>query len=121
MPVTAFDQNQYMQKTDDGASLNFWDADFKNLHLRVPVQETVIVDARWEANLPGLAAEKLGSRYLWWAILMYNGLDDAITDVYPGRVLRIPSRTALMTYMENVRSSKSASASLLVNPGTTTL
>lgn len=114
--MSTYQYENFVDPTLDGGELNIWDAHFKNIHLWVPTAETITVDAEWEANLPGLAAAKLGSRYLWWALMMYNGLQDPIADMKPGKVLNIPDASALVTFLN---SSKSASTGTNYLPSTT--
>lgn len=106
--MSSYSYDQFTKATEDGGTINIWDAAFANLHLYVTTSETVTVDATWETNLPGLAAEKLGTRYLWWAILMYNGLIDPLRDIKPGVKLRIPDRSSLLSYMQTVLASSSS-------------
>lgn len=106
MPVTQYDINQFMSVTDDGGALNYWDADFRNLNLIIPASETVVIGAEWSYNLPGLAASKLGSRFLWWVLLVYNGLSDPINDVVPGVTLAIPDRNALMSFLQATQAAR---------------
>lgn len=79
--------------------IDIFDAAFKDMHLHVAASSTVVIDSTWEANLPGLAAEKLGDRFLWWALLMYNGIVDPVKEVFPGVVLRIPDPGQLKSYL----------------------
>lgn len=89
----------------DGLTLNIFDADFRGIEAVTPYS-VVTVDTRWAANLPGLAFAHLGSQYLWWTLLLFNGLNDPIRDVYPGVTLRIPDRDAMMTFLINRRAAR---------------
>jgi hypothetical protein len=89
---------------DGTLDLNIWDADFKDMNSFVTVGAIILVTAEWEANLPGLAESYLGSSRLWWAILMFNGLDDSIHGVRVGIKLRIPDRDSLLGYFTNRRA-----------------
>ena len=83
-----------------GKDNSIFSARFKNIRFNVPVQKTIRLSAADAHNLPGIAHVHLGDKELWWVLLDFNGLYDPIEDVVPGLVLRIPSRTALITYME---------------------
>jgi hypothetical protein len=75
-------------------------AKFKNMRFNVPTEKTVALSAADAANLPGLAHRLLGDKSLWWVLLEYNGLYNPIEDIRPGILLNIPSRSALITYLE---------------------
>lgn len=72
---------------------------YKDLAFAVPCVGTIIVDATYEANLPLVAAHKLGNPDLWWALLMYNGLVDPIGGVHIGSRLRIPDKASLLAVL----------------------
>jgi hypothetical protein len=118
--MSAFQIEVFVQATDEKDAINFWDAPFKDIAFSVPSVETVMVDAQWTANLPGLAQEKLGSPFLWWAILMFNGLYDSIRDVQPGVQLRIPDRNRLMAFIQ-ARQSENSGTNYLPNSNVTLL
>lgn len=106
--MSTFNLANYLEVTPDGDHFNIWDAPFRDIHLRVPTSRVITIDASTQANLPGIAAEYLGSRYLWWALLFYNGITDPISGVYSGLILKVPDREALLVYLENRRSLNSA-------------
>ena len=95
-----FNSANFMKADSDGNSLSIFSAKFKNMRYNIPTERTLILGPADECNLPGLAQKYLGDMNLWWVLLEYNGLYNAIEDVRPGNVLRIPSRTALITYLE---------------------
>lgn len=96
----------------EGDALDIWGAYYVGIE-KLPASSTIIVSSEWSANLPGLAAVYLGSKYLWWVLLVYNGLFDPIKDVAPGVTLRIPDRDMLMTYMEQKRTERASAGSSL--------
>lgn len=84
-----------------------WDlflSSIANVKFNVPVGKTILVESADVANLPGLSARYLGSRYLWYVILHYNGLYDSINDMYAGMQLNIPQIGPLLAYLKTVRS-----------------
>jgi len=91
----------------EGDVLDIWNADYVGIQ-QVPTASSVLVTSEWAANLPGMASVYLGSRYLWWVLLVYNGLYDAVNDVRVGITLRVPDRDALMTYMDQRRSDRTS-------------
>lgn len=107
--MSAYNVANFMQITEDSLHLEIWTASFVDIHRFVPPARTLVVDRKYAANLPGMAAEFLGSRYLWWAILMYNGLADAINDVRPGVKLLIPDKDALVSYLQSRTSDRDSS------------
>jgi nucleoid-associated protein YgaU len=52
---------------------------------------TYVVQAVGE-HIENLARAAYGDAALWWVIAARNGLDLPDADLYPGRVLRVPSR-----------------------------
>lgn len=105
---------------DGTEELNIWDADYVGMRDSVTAQDDVIVTTEWAANLPGLAASRLNSPYLAWAIAMYNGILDPIHDVYPGVRLRIPDKDSLTKYLAS-RAASQTSAGHLTNETTVVL
>lgn len=99
--MSRFDSVNYMLLTSDRQDNNLFSARFKNMRFNVPSSKTIRLTAADEHNLPGLAHVHLGDKDLWWALLEYNALYDAIEDVRAGLVLKIPSRTALISYLES--------------------
>lgn len=99
--MARFDIENFMRLTSDGGSLDIFSAKFRDIRFRVGHQSTVVVDARYEANLKTLAYDQYdGDSSLWWAILLYNGLQDPVGDIVPGVVLKIPKRTEIIALVE---------------------
>ena len=91
-----------------------WDlfvSSISNVKFNVPLGQTIVVESSDVANLPGLAARYLGSRYLWYVLLHYNGLYDSINDMYAGMTLNIPQISPLLTYLKS-----QANANVGINP-----
>jgi hypothetical protein len=95
-----FNIENFLATTEDGSSLDLHSAKFRDLPMLVSSSRRVVIDSSTEANLPLLAHTYLGAKELWWAILMYNGMLDPITDVYIGRTVLIPSRTQMISLLE---------------------
>lgn len=83
---------------------NIFDAAYTNMRFQVKAQTSITINAAWESNLPGLAAAYLGSRYLAWTLVMFNGLYDSVADVKPGTVIRIPDPTSLLQFLRTPAS-----------------
>lgn len=84
---------------------NMWDTVLNKIRL-LPYSDIIQVDAQWQYNLPGMAAQYLGSTRRWWVILMYNGLYDPIDDIVPGIYLKIPDRNSLEDLLGSVDTSQ---------------
>lgn len=95
-----FNSTNFMQKTADGNHLSVFSARFKNLRHNVPVERTLTLGPQDESNLPGIAAKYLGDVNLWWVLLEFNGLYNPVLDIRAGMTLRIPSRSAVITFLE---------------------
>ena len=98
--MSRFDSVNFMRMTTDGKHLDVFNAKFKNMAFNIGAERTIQLSAADEHNLPGLAFKYLGDVALWWVLLEYNGLYDAIEDVKAGMVLRIPSRSSIISYLE---------------------
>jgi hypothetical protein len=99
--MARFDASIYYKTLASGA-FNIWDVTPSNMRFNVPSATTVIVDSSLEANLPMMAQTYLGDQHLWWVILYYNGITDPLSDVYTLKVLNIPDRQTLISYLERV-------------------
>lgn len=109
MPSSTFDYEQYA--TVCAQDTGRWDilkCSINNIRHTVPLATSITVGPAEVANLPGIAARYLGSRFLWFAILHYNGLYDSINDVKIGMTLNIPQLEPLLTAL---KSQSSASVS----------
>lgn len=107
--MARFDLENFISVSSDGGALNIFSAKFRDIRFKVASQATVVVDARYEANLKTLSYDQYeGDSGLWWAILMYNGLQDPINDVIPGTVLRIPKRSEVIALLESQYSRQGA-------------
>ncbi len=106
--ATRFNLENFIPVTADGQNLDIFKAKFRDIRATVREQQRVVIDAAFEANLPGLAYKYLGNTSLWWAILMYNGLQDPLDDVKVGMTIKIPSRSDLITLMESAEVNQKA-------------
>lgn len=98
---------------------NYFDAPYKDIHLYVPVADIITIDASTESNLPGIAADRLNSRYLYWVLLLFNGLHDPIQDIRPGVKLKIPNYELLISYLKSRTAAQSGTNYL--TPSTVTV
>lgn len=72
---------------------------YKNIRFHVPMFKYIVVDASYEANLPGLSYDTYGTTDLWRAILHANGLADPINDVCVGVRLGLPEPGSLLQFL----------------------
>ena len=74
-----------------------------------PTEFTIVRDGyrvhrvvRSEVGFPDLIAVKYygqGYEMLWWSIMQANAIIDPETELFPGKVLYIPPRTAVIQFM----------------------
>lgn len=68
---------------------------YTNMRFRVSVDKVLMIDAKYEANLPGLAFDYYGDQEYWRAIMCFNGLSDPLTDVCVGATIGLPNKSSL--------------------------
>jgi hypothetical protein len=110
MPNSTHDYENYATVcAQDSGRWDILKCSVNNIRFTVPAERTITVQAGDEANLPGIAAKYLGSRFLWYALLHYNGLYDSVNDVKVGMTLRIPKLDPLLNALKNGSSGSGAS------------
>lgn len=65
---------------------------YRNLRYTVAPERTIILDARYEFNLPGLAFDYYGSVHYWRAIMWFNAIVDPLKDTRAGTSITLPSK-----------------------------
>lgn len=103
----------YTTFTQDGLP-DIWNAAYRDMRFSVPSAKTIQVSEGFEANLPALADIHLGDQNLWWVLLHFNGLHDAIHDIRIGTVLKIPDRNALITFLSANAQPTSTSRTVVI-------
>jgi len=68
---------------------------YVNMRWMVQVDKVITIDAKYEANLPGLAYDYYADQEYWRAIMAFNGLSDPITDVCVGAQIGLPNKSSL--------------------------
>ena len=102
MPSNVNDFEQYATvDAGDSTKFDLFQSSIANIRFNVPLAQTITIQSEDVANLPSLAARYLGSRYLWYVLLHYNGMYDQIADMYPGMSLKIPQVGPTLTYLKN--------------------
>lgn len=102
-----FNQVNFLSLTSDGGDLDVFTSKGKNMRYNLAVGETVVLNSSDEHNLPGLAYRLLGDENLWWVLLAFNGLYDALDDVKAGLKLKVPVRRDLIAYLETADAAPS--------------
>ena len=72
---------------------------YANIRWGVAPDVIITIDAKYEANLPGLAYDYYGDQSYWRAILKFNGLNDPLADICVGASIGLPSRASLDRFL----------------------
>lgn len=108
------DQENFLTvATTDSTRWDYLRSGVTNLRYKVPVAQTITVGSGDQGNLPGLAQRYLGDRFLWHALLHYNGLYDSLRDVVPGMSLNIPEKATLLRVLAQQEQSQSPDTNIL--------
>lgn len=89
---------------DNRVAVDHLKSSYTNIRFGVTVDTLITIDARYEANLPGLAFDYYGDQIYWRAILAFNGLVDPIQDIQVGVTLGLPSKSSLEAFMTTNQS-----------------
>lgn len=96
---TDYDYSRFTPLDNTGTAYNIFRSGFKNIRFALPVTQTLQIDESDIGNLAGLAFRIYGDTSLWRMILAYNGLNDPIQDMWPGMILQLPSKVAVISYI----------------------
>jgi hypothetical protein len=80
---------------------------YKNIRFNIQPNSKVTLDDSTAYNLPGIAYAAFGDSSLWRGLLAYNGLNDPLTDVYPGLSLAIPTKSDIVAYISKQTANNS--------------
>jgi hypothetical protein len=58
-----------------------------------------VVQEKYNGRLDLIAQDFLDDSRLWWFIAQYNAILDPFTEIFPGRVLRIPTKDRALSMM----------------------
>lgn len=86
-------------------AVDYLQSPYTNIRFGVAIDTVITIDAKYEANLPGLAFDYYGDQVYWRAILAFNGLVDPVQDVQVGTVIGLPSKSSLEAFMTTNQSS----------------
>ena len=85
--------------------LDIFNSAYKNLRFNVTMASWIVIDATYEANLPGLSFDTYGTTALWRVILYANGLSDPLNDVVVGKRIGLPDLSSVSAYLLRTRTS----------------
>ena len=84
--------------SDNTTGLDLLNSSYVNLRYGATAENVITIDARYEANLPGLAFDYYGDQEMWRAIMAFNGLTDPINDVITGVLIGLPSQASIDSF-----------------------
>ena len=86
---------------DNTGWYDFFRSGYKNIRFNISSFQRTTLDGTTAYNLPGLVYNVYGDTSLWRALLAYNGLNDPLSDIYPGQILNLPDKATLVAYLAN--------------------
>ena len=84
---------------DKKYDVDVFNSSYANVRYGANPQQLMVIDSKYEANLPGLAFDYYGDMEMWRAILSFNGLNDPINDVVVGMTLALPDKNSVETHL----------------------
>lgn len=87
------------QRLDNSLDFDDQRSSYTNIRFGVIPVQIIVIDSKYQANLPGLAYDFYGDQEYWRAILAFNGLIDPINDITTGRHLGLPDASSLQAFM----------------------
>jgi hypothetical protein len=94
-----FDYTRFTPRDNTANGWNLFKSSYKNIRFALPTSQTLVVTEEDVGNLAGIAFRIYGDVSLWRVILAFNGLQDAIQDMYPGQILKLPSKSDIISYL----------------------
>lgn len=91
-----YDYTKHTPVDNTGTAYSVFKSGYKNLRFSLPVSQNYTITEPDMANLVGLAARFFGDTSFWYPILSFNGIQDPIQEVYPGTILKLPSKNDLI-------------------------
>ena len=88
-----------VQLLDTSYDLDHLTSSYTNLRFGVLPARIIMIDSKYQANLPGLCHDFYGDQKYWRAVLAFNGLVDPINDVVVGARIGLPDPVSLQSYM----------------------
>jgi hypothetical protein len=88
-----------IERLDTSFELDHLRSSYNNIRFGVLPAQVVVIDSKYQANLPGLCHDFYGDQTYWRAVLAFNGLNDPISDIAVGARIGLPDPTSLQAYM----------------------
>lgn len=96
-----YDYSRFTKLDNTGTNYDIFRSAYKNIRFAIPTVQTLVVRDSDVGNLAGIAFRVYGDVSLWRMILAFNGMQDPIQDMYPGQVLKLPSKSAVIQYLNS--------------------
>ncbi len=103
---TDYDYGRYTPVDNTGREYSIFKSAFKNIRFALAYSSTYTITESDLANLVGIADKMYGDVSLWRVLLAFNGLQDPIQDIYPGLVLKIPSKSDIIAYISKQQNNQ---------------
>jgi hypothetical protein len=94
-----YDYTRFTPLDSSGEAYDQFKSAYKNIRFALPTVQTVTVKESDIGNLAGLAFRVYGDVSMWRMILAFNGLQDAIQDMWAGQILNLPAKAAVIAYL----------------------
>lgn len=104
---TEYDFSRWTPLDSTGVDYDVFLSAYKNLRFAIPVSRKHSVTDADMVNLPGIAYQYYGDTTMWRPILYFNGLIDAIQDIYPGIQLNLFNKSDLIAYFSSQQNNNS--------------
>lgn len=86
-------------------------SNYKNIRYTIPSQGKYTVTAGDTGRIAMISYKVYGDTCFWRALLEYNGLKNPVSDIYPGLVLNLPNKSALVSLLSDTPHEKQNSIS----------
>lgn len=94
-----FNYSKYTPLDSTGDGYDSFRSGYKNIRFNIQQTQQVQLDDSTAYNLPGLAYQLYGDTSLWYGLMLYNGLSDPLTDIQPGLILLVPTKSDILAYV----------------------
>jgi hypothetical protein len=103
---TDYNYSNYTPIDSTGTWYNPFKSAFKNIRFALATSATYTIDEADMCNLPGIAFRYYNDASAWRALLAFNGLQDAVQEVYPGLVLELPAKDDMDAYLSQQQNNQ---------------